>query len=697
MDTNKSAAFSVLEYVLLDAPGAPLKQALLDAGIGMDILSSYDGGVLQPTFSIIAKNANDEDEERFVSLIRSTLKELADRGLDEKAIRAAINIQEFRFREADYGTFPKGLMYGIDIFDTWLYDEERPFDALRQLDDFEFLKKQIGTGYYEELIRTGLLGNPHAALIVLSPERGLTTRMDKEVREKLDAFKASLTREQIQELVDKTAKLRVFQESPSSQEDLEKIPMLSREDLGREARPFRSDAMFADGAWMLHHAYETNGIAYIRLLFDASAVPAEDLPYLALLRSVIGFVDTEHYGYQELGNEINRNTGGVSAGLALMPEQRDTEKMYLAFSMDIRTLYDKIGYSFDMVREMLFTSNLGQEKRLKEILRRLVAGLGTRLAEAGSATAMLRSQAGFSARAYVSDCIGGVRFLEVMKDLEKRFDENVGQIKAKLRELLDAVLGHGRVLVSYTGDAEQFGAIKEGLCALMAQLPQGANASGDCGEADPQKKLDLALSCLKLYPVGTLRRVREGLTTPGKVQYVARTGNFVKKGLAYTGALKVLQTIMSYEYLWSNVRVVGGAYGCSAVFRANGDSAFTSYRDPQLRRTIEVFEGIPEYLRTFQVSDRDMTKYVIGTVSGMDTPLTPAMEGARSLAAALGRTSLAQLQKERDEVLSAGEADIRALAPLVEAVLEQGYLCVVGNEDRLREDAELFDQLRELS
>ena len=202
---------------------------------------------------------------------------------------------------------------------------------------------------------------------------------------------------------------------------------------------------------------------------------------------------------------------------------------------------------------------------------------------------------------------------------------------------------------------------------------------------------------IRPYPVGVLTGKNEGLTTPGKVQYVARSGNFVKAGFAYTGALKVLRTIMSYEYLWSNIRVVGGAYGCSANFSRNGDTAFTSYRDPQLRRTIEVYEGIPAYLESFEVSDRDMTKYVIGTISSMDTPLTPAILGYRSLLGFLGNVSFDQLQKERDQVLEVTEADIRALAPLTKAVLDQGYLCVVGNEDKLGKDKELFDELKDLS
>ena len=714
LDTKLAGAFAVLEYVLLGAPGAPLKQALLDAGIGMDIQSSYDSGIAQPVFSIIARNANGSDADRFVELIRTTLEDLAGKGLDENAIRAAINMQEFRFREADFGSFPKGLMYGIDVFDTWLYDEDHPFDYLKQLEDYDFLKAKIGTGYYEDLIRQWLLGNPHASLLVLSPERGLTTRMEHKVREKLDAYKASLSSDQIGQLVEKTRALRAFQETPSTQEELEAIPVLSREDLKKEAQPLKNTIRFADGAWIVHHAYKTNGIAYLRLMFDASGVAPEDLPYLSLLKSVIGFVDTEHYSYTDLFNEINMRTGGISVGLTTVPDQKDTDLTYLALSVSMRTLYDTIGFCFDMTREMLFTSRLDQEKRLQEILRMLVSGIGNRLAESGSTTAANRSQAGFSSSAFINEWTGNVAYFDVMKDLEKHFDEKKEEITAGLRRVLGQVLGHGRMLVSYVGDEEQIGQIRQGISGLMAMIHRDKDVTSGAGQStgsaaeengaaedvsgkSEAQKEEAARSMIRPYPTGKLTGKKEGLTTPGKVQYVARCGNFVKAGFAFNGALRVLRTIMSYEYLWSNVRVVGGAYGCSANFSRNGDTSFTSYRDPQLRKTIEVFEGIPAYVENFEVSERDMTKYVIGTISTMDTPLTPAILGYRDLLAFLGHVSFEQIQKERDQVLQAGQEDIRALAPITKAVLEQDQLCVVGNEDRLASDRELFDELKELA
>lgn len=679
LDTKLASAFAVLEYVLLEAPGAPLKQALLDAGIGKDILSSYDSGTLQPVFSIIAKNANASDGDRFRQMIREELEKIAAKGLDERAIQAAINIMEFKFREADYGTYPKGLMYGLDVFDSWLYDDTKPFDYLKQLEDFEYLKQQIGTGYYEGLIRQWILANPHASFVVVEPEKGLTAKMEAATQEKLRRYKASLSPEQILELVEKTEKLRIFQETPSTQEELEKIPMLSREDMRKEALPFSNQELKWEGIPVLHHDYATNGIAYITLLFDASCLTQEDLPYLGILKNVLGMVDTANYGYGELYNEINRNTGGITPGVSLFPNESDSARVKAAFGIQIRTLYDKIGYSFRMIEEILFTSNLGQEKRLLEIIQKLKSRTLAHLNGAGSATAAVRSMSYFSTAFLLNDSISGITFYETVADLEEHFEEKKEALKLRLKDVLSRLLRKGGLMISFTGDEKGLELLKAPVSGLVKRLP---------GETGPEALHDLKGLCPE--------KKNEGFLTPAKVQYVARSGNFREKGYEYTGALRVLKVIMSYEYLWSNIRVVGGAYGCSGSFGRNGDSNFVSYRDPHLRKTNQVYEGIPEYLEGFTADPRDMTKYVIGTISEMDTPLPPSPLGRRSLNAYLSGLTQDALQKERDQVLAVKQEDIRALAPLMQAVLDSGCICVLGNEEKLKSEKELFAVLKEL-
>ncbi len=237
LDKELYQAFDVLDYALLGAPGAPLKQALLDAGIGKDIVGGYDSGTLQPTFSVIAKNANLAAKDRFLSIIHETLTEQVKNGIHKKSLLAGINSAEFRFREADYGQFPKGLLYGIQCLDSWLFDDMQPFMHLEAINTYRFLKEQVNTGYFEDLVEKYLINNQHASVVVIEPEKGLNAKREAELAQKLDDYKASLSDAEIRQLVADTRHLKEYQEEPSPKEELEKIPMLNRSDMKKTAAP----------------------------------------------------------------------------------------------------------------------------------------------------------------------------------------------------------------------------------------------------------------------------------------------------------------------------------------------------------------------------------------------------------------------------------------------------------------------------
>ena len=680
-DTRLANSFAVLDYVLLDSPGAPLKMALLDAGIGKDVYGSYDSGIRQPVFSIIAKNANEKDAQRFRDTIVSCLEELCEKGLNEKALEAAVNTMEFKYREADFGGYPKGLIYAIDCFDSWLYRDDQPFDYLLQLADYRFLREKIGTGYYEELIRTYILKNPHASFVTIVPKRGLAQEADARIAADLQAWKETLSKDRIDEMIAKTKELRAFQETPSTREELEAIPMLRRSDLRREVLPYRNEEHTGQGVKLVHHAEQTNGIAYITLLFDASAIEKEDLPYLGILRSALGMVSTEHYTYEDLANEIGRRTGGVSTGTTVIPDPADASRLKAALSIQIATLPAEIDFAMEIAGEILFTSRLDDEKRMKEILQKNRSRLYSKLTSAGHLTAATRAMAGFGADSAYMDAISGLTYYQEIERLEKDYDALRDGMFLRLKKILAKLLVKDGFLVSFTGDGQEIGRVLKGAAAIREKLAGDGSAQG---------------GCLKDITGIVSGPAKEGFLTPAKIQYVALAGNFSDAGRSYTGALNVLRVIMNYEYLWTNVRVIGGAYGCGATFARNGVSAFYSYRDPHLNNTLQVFRGIADYLKSFDCDERDMTKYVIGTISGLDTPLTPRSAGARSMTAYLTGTAPEDIQKVRDEVLSASADDIRALAPFIEAILKQDAVCVVGNEEKIQAAGPLFDSVRAL-
>ena len=679
LDEKLYLAFQILDYALLSAPGAPLKKALIDAEIGKDIMGSYDNGVYQPVFSVIAKNANLEQKEAFVRVIEDTLRDIVKNGVDEKALRAGINYYEFRFREADFGSYPRGLMYGLQLFDSWLYDEEKPFIHMEALPTFEFLKNQVGTGYFEELIQKYLLDNTHGAVVIIRPERGRTARMDRELADRLEAYKQSLSLEEREALVKATAELEAYQEEESSPEDLAKIPVLKREDISREIAPVYNTEMDVDGVKMVHHNVETNGIGYVTLMFDLSGIREEQLPYAGILQSVLGIIDTENYEYGALFNEINVHTGGIGTSLELYPDvTKVKEKEFRAtFEMKGKALYPKMDVLFSMMREILMESRLDDEKRLKEILAMLKSRLQMSFLSSGHTTAALRALSYTSPIAKFKDDTDGIGFYEVVKEIEENFDEKKEELIRNLKELSQRIFCADNMMISYTSAEEGIEPMRE----AFGVVRNGLNSGGRSGEA-------CILHCTKR---------NEGFKTSSKVQYVARVGNFIDGGAEYTGALQILKVILSYDYLWQNIRVKGGAYGCMSNFNRIGESYLISYRDPNLEKTLEVYEGVVDYLENFSVDDRDMTKFVIGTISNIDRPMNPAAKGSRSMNLYMNHVTEEMIRKEREEILNASQKDIRALAVVLKAMLDAQQLCVIGSEEKIDACSGMFGEVRTLS
>lgn len=680
LDPKLYVAFQILEYTLIDAPGAPLKQALYDAGIGQDVLGGYENGILQPYFSVIAKNADAEQRGEFLAVVKGTLRRLADMGIDRKSLLAGMNYYEFRYREADYGSAPKGLMYGLWSMDSWLYDGD-PMMHLCYQETFDFLKKAVDEGYFEQLIKDYLLDNPFEAVITVKPKKNMTAEEDAALAKKLAEKKAGLSRTQLEELSAQTKALKEYQGTPSPQEDLAKIPLLKREDIGREGEKIYWDKKEEGGIPVLHHDLFTAGIGYLQLLFNTNRLEPQELPYAGLLKAVLGYVDTEHYTYGDLTSEIHLNSGGVSLSVTSYPNLKDPADFTGVFSACVKVLYDKIGFGFDILGEILTRSKLEDEKRLGEILAETRSRARMKLENASHSAAVARATSYFSPTSSYNDITGGIGFYQFLEETAKEYESDKKARKSlieKLKETAEKLFVPDNLLVSYTAD-------QEGYSLLPAELEKFAALLKKFGKAAPVHPF--------VFEAGNRN---EGFKTASQVNYVARCGTFKNSGLIYTGALRILKVILNYDYLWLNLRVKGGAYGCMSGFGRTGEGYLVSYRDPNLAETNKIYEGLPQYLREFTVDERDMTKYVIGAISDVDTPLTPAIKGSRGLSAYLSGVTEEMLQKERDEILSASQEDIRALAPYVQAVLDTGSLCVIGNEEKVKADKDLFGEVKNL-
>ncbi len=691
-DIEMTTAMKILQYVMTDAPGAPLKQALTDAGIGNEISASYETSLKQPVLTIEAAGAEKEDKDRFVSIIEDTIKKTIKEGISKKSLLAAVNYFEFKYREADTGRFPKGLLMGLRTYDTWLYDDSMPFDTIEQGGVFAKLRDLIDTEYFEKLLDRYFIKNDHKVVLALSPEKGKNEKREQELTEKLKKLRSDMTEGDIATLKVESKKLRAFQENESTPEELAKIPMLSRSDISTKSKQIKNKEESAAGIPSLYHEVATNGIAYVHLLFDVADIAKEDLPYMKLLASLFALVDTRKHSYKDFSDEILMHTGGLTTDLSSYSDAEDADKTKIYFSTELKSLVSELPKAISLVNEMLFETDFDEkaDKRILEVIKEDVSGMQMGLESAGNRTASRAAGSLVCATGRIAELAGGIAYYRFIKDLSEHFNEKKALLHEKLTVLVKKYLVKERLFISFTGSSEMHDEMVKELEVLKDSVPSGSKVTGAklCDVLKEEIEKERKERAGKKYGIA--------YTASGRVQYVARVGNYRKAGLPYTGMLSFLQVMLSYDYLWVNIRVKGGAYGCFGMFNRDGSGAFTSYRDPGLMETDKVYEGVSDYLRNFTADDRTITQYIIGSISDIDQPLTPYAEGERGLSMYLRGISMDMLEKARAEILDADEASVRKLADYTDAILSEKVLGVVGSEAKINENKDYFNEISSL-
>lgn len=669
-DKELCNAFQILDYAL-SAPGAPFKQTLIDAGLGEDVYTYFEPGIKQPMFSIVAKNVAKEREEEFVEMVKNTLQNIADKGLNKLTLTAGINATEFSYREADFGRIPKGLMYGLNILESWLYDDNEPFLYLKMNETFKFLKEKLEGRYFEDLIQKYLLDNPHSSIVVLNPVVNLTTIKEEQVKAKLRAYKESLSTEEINELIEATKSLKEYQKAKSTPEEMATIPMLSREDISKEIQPLYNSIEEINGVVVDNHDIYTNGIGYLNLLFDIENIEDEDIPYVGLLGVVMGYMDTTKHTYEEISNEIDIHTGGIYSEFSTY-EKINVPGVSAKSCIKCKAFLWEMPNAMELIREMIFESPYSDHKRLKEILAEIKARLQSRFISSGHVVARTDCMAQFSMASKYSSLTNGIPYYNFIVDLYENFEKQKDAITAKLIEVTNKIFVKDRLFVSFTGAKADYENFKPVLTKFIETLPDG-------GYEPATRNIELVKN-------------KTGYKTSSMVNYVARCGSFKNGGFEYAPALKILSTIMSYDYLWDNIRVLGGAYGCSSGYTINGVGYFVSYRDPNVVATNKVFENAVEFVKNFDADEDDMTRYILGTFGEIDAPMNPAAKGNRSLDCYLRNVDEKYLTNNRIKMLNTYSEDIRALAPIIKAVIDEDYLCVIGNSDKISSEENIFDR-----
>lgn len=672
LDQKRIMALKLLTHVLLDGNNAPLRLALLRAGIGSDVSGSLNGSQLQPVFTVEVSGADPDKEDEFVKVVYRTLQELSRNKIPRRLLEAELNSEEFKMREADFNIYPKGLIYGLNVMETWLYGGD-PTTCLQFTQCLDFLRDAIDKGYYEQLIETVLLDNTHKCLLTLTPEPGKEEKDAEAAKEKMAALKATFSPEQLDEVAKIADELHARQAAPDSPEALASIPLLKRSDITRK-NDYEHPQVTKNGKHTdLYLEQFTNKIAYFDWCFDMTGVPDDLLCYAYLLTDVLGKVDTDDYSYEELTTLADLYLGGLNFEVKPYALYNDTNNYHNVFKVSAKVLEKNEDKLFDILGSIALRSHVGDKKRLKEIVSEVKTDWDNNFFARGMTVATIRLTSYFSrsGRSLEHDQLTYYKFLQ---DLWAHFDEKVDTVVEKLQQLLPAFFHQDELMASLSCEKGMEQAARSKMDAFVAQLPHSPYA----GKPMPE------------LPVGD---IDEGITTSGKVQYVLAGGNFRDHGYEYTGAMKVLETILRYGYLWTKIRVQGGAYGAGTRFDPSGVMYLSSYRDPKLAESLQAYRDLPAYLEKFEASDREMTKYVIGTISLVDTPLTPAMHLEKAITTVQKQLPEDLAQKKRDQIIDCSVEDIRALAPLVRDVLADGYLCVVGGQAKIEENKDLFHKI----
>jgi len=665
-------ALSMLAEILMQAPSSPLKRKVMESGLAAESSCYPMVNILQPTLAFIFKQVKKEDITALEELVDSELKNLARKGIDKKLIEALLNKREFFLREAQIQNFPKGLYYAWTSYPQWMHGVH-PLDALGFEDTLKELRRGLKEPYFENLIKDALLENPHSSRITYVPVPGLLQQKEQELHEQLAETKKKLGKEGVDELVRFNVEFDAWQHEEVKTEDLEKIPVLGLEDIDPQAESYPTDIDKFREFTLLKHPLETNGITYLKAYFDLAHATEEDLPWLSLYAALAGMVDSENFSYSELSNEIDIHTGGISLDLDLKNSYQDPDVILTKFVLSGKAVQAKVEKLLGLASEFAMRPVFSDLARLKTLIREAKAKMESKLLQHGFIVAIYRMYAPFSQIHHFMDLTQGLGYYQFLAGLEKKLEKDVKSVSEELERVRQTFFTKQNLILSLTADESGINAAFQFLKPALYDIPD---------ESPPPAENHF-------HPT----ELNEGLLAPIRIQFCAKGGNFFRKGYSYSGKMHVLKNILANEFLYREIREKGGAYGAFSNFSTAGNMYFCSYRDPNLKETLAVFDRVPRYLRDFSCDKREMEKYIIGAISILNQPKTPESQGAQGDEDYITGFSQADRQQIREEVLSTRQADINAYSDMVEAIMSKDHYCVLGNETRIKEARELFHRL----
>ncbi|MEK9628360.1 MAG: insulinase family protein [Nitrospinota bacterium] len=666
--------FSILSHLLLGTSASPLRKALIDSQLGSELIGGgFDDNRAETLFAVGLKGTEAEHEEKILNIINSTLKDLVENGIEEDMVRSAVNSIDFRLREANFGGFAKGIVYNIQALGSWLYGKD-PFSHLKFEKVMRKIKKKSSQGYFENLIKRYLIDNPHKSILIATPQAGLGKKQEAKERKKLKEIKKGLSAQEIKDLIEETDRLQKHQLSADSPEALASLPSLELKDVPETIEQYPLEIKGSEDKTILFHDLFTNHIAYTQIGFNINTVPQDMLQYVPLMGSLILGMGTKKNSYTDISKKIGIHTGGIRSSHFSSATVQDRQSIISYIFFNGKALVEKIGDLFDLFDELFTEFSFENHKRLVEIIRSAKADMEDSIVPSGNHYVLARLQSYHSRLGKFDELTDGITYFRFLETLLAKAEQNPEEVAENFKEVAQRIFTKQNVLFNVTCEEKDYKKIEK----RVDQLHDLLNDS----EFEEQTWDFQAIPS------------NEGFLTASNVQHVGKGANLYEMGFKYSGQFEALKGLLRTGYLWDKVRVHGGAYGSSNSFDFfTGDYGLVSYRDPNLSETLGVYDEIAEFLGHLDIPSEELKKIIIGCVGKMDPPLTPDRKGSASMIDYLtGRTYEMKLQFRR-ELLSTRLEDLKKYAELFQRVRDEGKVCVLGNESKLKKEKKVFSEL----
>ena len=673
IDRERITAIQILSYVLLETNGSPIKNALMEAGICQETEGWFDSSAYEMVFSIVAKDAAAENANAFIRIVEEECRRLVAEGLPKDLLRGALRKYEFLLKEADYGTTPKGLVYCSAMMKNWLHGED-PCDGLRFLETIEKLKKGSGEGYFEKLIEEVFLNNEDKTYVVFTPEKGKAQKEAEVFALRMAERKAAMTEADFAEIKADTERLELFQKQEDSPEILEQIPLLEISEIDEKPNlvKYQQDTL-KQGNPLLFVPVESNGILYLKLMFDTSAVPQELLPYAGILTDLLGKLDTDKYSYHELPTVKNQVFGSFSLHNNIYNKDASAYRSFVTIKEKL--LKEDLDTAIALTEEILLHTKFDCVENMKKIVKSAKIKGENELLNNSHYFAIFHSGSNLFPGQRIEDITSGIRYYRFLCEIDAKLEKDPAPVIEKLKETVAILFTQQNMDAALGSEKEDFDRTKDELNMFLKKLPS--------------REQEKAVYHFDTQPE------KVAFTNSGGVLYNVTSFNYQKNGLVYHGKYQVLKTIINLEYLWNKVRVQGGAYGCGCKFMRSGFSYFYSYRDPNLKETYNIYQSLTEDIQNFMADEREMTKYILGTVNGLDQPKTSMDQLNEAISKFYKDITDADLIRERLEILRTTADDIRGCKNLL-AYIDCTNICSIGNEQKIKDNTDIFTKIESL-